>query len=166
MVQAGGWKSTATLCSPGLELGGNDCLPPDGIWSQHEIGSHFSECYGGYYTQEEMRQLIAYGASQGIMLVPEIDMPGHAYASLVAYPWLALEAPPAASLAAMYSISPIPGYDSLPVMCWMNSWRSSRPAHRWTEHIRTPEPLFRMVFPRARVLAEKFTARQQEQMPG
>lgn len=75
-------------------------LLPSGPWNwkNHEIGNHFDECYGGYYTQETMRELIAYGAKRGIMLVPEIDMPGHAYASLVAYPELALEPPPACKL--------------------------------------------------------------------
>ena len=67
-------------------------------WQAHEIGSHFADCYGGYYTQAQMRQLIAYGAERGIMLVPEIDMPGHAYACLVAYPELALEPPPGCKL--------------------------------------------------------------------
>lgn len=67
-------------------------------WRDHEIGSHFDSLYGGYYTQEEMRELIAYGAERGIMLVPEVDMPGHAYASLVAYPELALEPPPGCKL--------------------------------------------------------------------
>ena len=67
-------------------------------WRDHEIGNHFPDCYGGFYTQEEMKQLIAYGAERGIMIVPEIDMPGHAYAALVAYPELALEPPPACKL--------------------------------------------------------------------
>lgn len=67
-------------------------------WSRQEIGNHFPELYGGYYTQDEMRQLVAYGAQRGIMLVPEVDFPGHAYASLVAYPWLALEPPPGCKL--------------------------------------------------------------------
>lgn len=67
-------------------------------WREHEIGNHFAELYGGFYTQEEMRGLIAYGAERGIMLVPEVDMPGHAYATLVAYPELALEPPPGCKL--------------------------------------------------------------------
>ncbi|MBP3498790.1 MAG: family 20 glycosylhydrolase [Akkermansia sp.] len=73
---------------------------PEGDWNwrDHEIGSHFTTCYGGYYTQEEMRGLIAYGAARGIMLVPEVDLPGHAYAALVAYPELALEPPPGCKL--------------------------------------------------------------------
>lgn len=74
-------------------------LPPGPWdWRLHEIGNHFPECYGGFYTQEEMRRLIAYGAERGIMLVPEVDLPGHAYASLVAYPELALEPPPGCKL--------------------------------------------------------------------
>lgn len=67
-------------------------------WRKHEIGNHFIECYGGYYTQDDMRQLIAYGVERGIMLVPEIDLPGHAYATLVAYPELAIEPPPGCKL--------------------------------------------------------------------
>ncbi|MBR5887820.1 MAG: family 20 glycosylhydrolase [Akkermansia sp.] len=67
-------------------------------WKDHEIGNHFPNCYGGYYTQDEMKALVAYGAERGIMLVPEIDLPGHAYAALVAYPELAMEAPPACKL--------------------------------------------------------------------
>lgn len=67
-------------------------------WQLHEIGSHFADCYGGYYTQAQMRNLIAYGAERGVMLIPEIDMPGHAYASLVAYPELALVPPPGCKL--------------------------------------------------------------------
>ena len=67
-------------------------------WRDHEIGRHFPELYGGFYTQDDMRELIAYGAERGIILVPEIDMPGHAYACLVAYPELALESPPGCKL--------------------------------------------------------------------
>ena len=67
-------------------------------WRDHEVGHHFPELYGGFYTQEEMKELIAYGAERGVMLVPEIDMPGHAYACLVAYPELALEPPPGCKL--------------------------------------------------------------------
>ncbi len=67
-------------------------------WRKHEIGFHFDKCYGGFYTQAEMRALIAYGAERGITIVPEIDIPGHVYAALVAYPELALEPPPGCKL--------------------------------------------------------------------
>jgi hexosaminidase len=42
--------------------------------------------YGGFYTQEQVRALVAYAAARGITIVPEIEMPGHALAPLVAYP--------------------------------------------------------------------------------
>ena len=44
--------------------------------------------YGGYYTQEEIRQVIAYARSRHITIIPEIEMPGHALAALAAYPEL------------------------------------------------------------------------------
>lgn len=45
--------------------------------------------YGGYYTQEEVKEVVAYAASRYITIVPEIEMPGHALAALSAYPGLA-----------------------------------------------------------------------------
>jgi hexosaminidase len=44
--------------------------------------------HGGYYTQEQMRQIVAYAADRHIRIVPEIDMPGHAQAAIAAYPEL------------------------------------------------------------------------------
>lgn len=41
---------------------------------------------GGFYTQEQLRALVAYAADRGIVIVPEIDMPGHAQAAVAAYP--------------------------------------------------------------------------------
>lgn len=41
---------------------------------------------GGFYTQDELRKLVAYAAERGITIVPEIDMPGHAQAAVAAYP--------------------------------------------------------------------------------
>ena len=43
---------------------------------------------GGYYTQEQAKELVAYAASKYINIVPEIEMPGHIYSALVAYPEL------------------------------------------------------------------------------
>ena len=44
--------------------------------------------YGGYYTQAELREIVAYAAARHITIVPEIDMPGHMLAALAAYPEL------------------------------------------------------------------------------
>jgi hexosaminidase len=52
---------------------------------------------GGFYTQDTVRHLVAYAAERGITVVPEIEMPGHATAPIVAYPQLAsTEQPPTA----------------------------------------------------------------------
>ena len=44
--------------------------------------------YGGFYTQDEMREIVAYAAERYITVIPEIEMPGHASAALAAYPEL------------------------------------------------------------------------------
>lgn len=44
--------------------------------------------YGGFYTQEEIREVVAYAAQRHITVVPEIEMPGHASAAIAAYPEL------------------------------------------------------------------------------
>lgn len=51
---------------------------------------------GGFYTQAQYRDLVAYAAKRGVEVVPEIDMPGHATAALIALPSLACDgkAPP------------------------------------------------------------------------
>ena len=45
--------------------------------------------YGGYYTQDEIHEVVAYAAKRHIAVIPEIEMPGHATAALAAYPELA-----------------------------------------------------------------------------
>ena len=42
--------------------------------------------YGGYYTQSDIREIVAYAAQRHITVVPEIEMPGHSTAGLAAYP--------------------------------------------------------------------------------
>ena len=44
--------------------------------------------YGGYYTQDEAREIVAYAAARHITVIPEIDMPGHMLAALASYPEL------------------------------------------------------------------------------
>lgn len=42
----------------------------------------------GYYTQEQIKDIVEYAKKRNIMIVPEIDMPGHMSAAIAAYPWL------------------------------------------------------------------------------
>ena len=53
-----------------------------GAWRKEADGS----IYGGYYTQEDIKEIIAYAQKRFITIVPEIEMPGHSLASLASYP--------------------------------------------------------------------------------
>jgi len=44
--------------------------------------------HGGFYTQDDVREVVAYAQARFITVVPEIEMPGHAQAAIAAYPWL------------------------------------------------------------------------------
>ena len=46
------------------------------------------EIYGGYYTQEDIKDIVAYAKSRYVTIVPEIEMPGHSSSALAAYPEL------------------------------------------------------------------------------
>jgi hexosaminidase len=52
------------------------------------------EAYGGYYTQDQIRDVVAYAAERYVTVIPEIEMPGHATAALAAYPELSCTSEP------------------------------------------------------------------------
>ncbi len=53
-----------------------------------------SSRYGGFFTKDEVRQVVAYAAARGITVVPEIEMPGHARAAIAAHPELSCTGAP------------------------------------------------------------------------
>jgi hexosaminidase len=55
-----------------------------GAWRKETMGDGVP--YGGFYTQDEIREVVAYAKQRHIEIVPEIEMPGHAKAALAAYP--------------------------------------------------------------------------------
>jgi hexosaminidase len=67
-----------------------------GAWRTPPAGSpdQGPRPYGGVYTQAEARAVVAYAAARHILVVPEIEMPGHAISALLAYPELGTGAPP------------------------------------------------------------------------
>lgn len=54
----------------------------------HNSGEYDGQPYGGFYTQDEVRDIIAYAQQRFITIIPEIDLPGHQQAALAAYPEL------------------------------------------------------------------------------
>ena len=60
----------------------------EGTMVGHDFSSNDGIRYGGFYTQDEIRDVVAYAAARGITVVPEIDLPGHMLAAMSAYPML------------------------------------------------------------------------------
>lgn len=63
-----------------------------GAWRDSTLVGHYGsdiydgKRYGGYYTQEEIRDVVEYAEKRHITVIPEIEMPGHSSAALAAYP--------------------------------------------------------------------------------
>lgn len=61
-----------------------------GAWRTEADGSR----YGGFYTQQQIREVVAYSRERNVMVVPEIEMPGHSSAAIAAYPELSCSGKP------------------------------------------------------------------------
>ncbi len=65
-----------------------------GAWRDGTIIGRFPgtgnthERYGGYYTQDQVKEIVKYAADRFITVIPEIEMPGHSSAAIAAYPYL------------------------------------------------------------------------------
>jgi hexosaminidase len=63
-----------------------------GAWRNGSMIGHYTDQtfddirYGGFYTQEEIKEIVAYAKERHISVIPEIEMPGHALAALASYP--------------------------------------------------------------------------------
>lgn len=63
-----------------------------GAWRNGSMIGHYTDQtfddirYGGFYTQEEIKEIVAYAKERHITIIPEIEMPGHALAALASYP--------------------------------------------------------------------------------
>lgn len=70
-----------------------------GSWRDSTLIGHFKDSparydrtsYGGFYTREEVKEVLAYAAVRGITVIPEIDIPGHSRATITAYPELSTD---------------------------------------------------------------------------
>jgi len=59
------------------------------VWGQRpQAKEGEAASYGGYYTQEQIKDIIRYAAQRNITIVPEIEMPGHSAAAIASYPYL------------------------------------------------------------------------------
>jgi hexosaminidase len=65
-----------------------------------------SRLYGGFYTQDQVRDIVRYAADRNVTIVPEIEMPGHAEAAIVAYPQLGSVAHPPTGISSDWGVFP------------------------------------------------------------
>lgn len=72
LTSVGAFRAGTQISNYTDSLNGNDHLP-----------------YGGFYTQDEIREVVAYAAERHVTVIPEIELPGHSLAALAAYPELA-----------------------------------------------------------------------------
>ncbi|HMI19260.1 MAG TPA: family 20 glycosylhydrolase [Sphingomonas sp.] len=82
-----------------------------GAWRQDAGAAGFDAegkpvTYGGFYTKDQVRDVVAYAAARHITIVPEIEMPGHATAAIAAYPELAATPTPPTSASPDWGILP------------------------------------------------------------
>ncbi len=87
LVDDNGWR---------IEIKSYPRLTEVGAWRADRSGNHWMECaprqpgepttYGGFYTQEEVREVVEYARQRQVTIIPEIEMPGHTMAALAAYP--------------------------------------------------------------------------------
>ena len=79
-----------------LEIKKYPNLTETGAWRNRTLIGHYGDQphqfdhtrYGGYYTQEEAREVVRYAAERNITVIPEIELPGHSLAALASYPHL------------------------------------------------------------------------------
>jgi hexosaminidase len=74
-----------------LEIRKYPRLTAVGAWRIEPDGTR----YGGFYTQDEVRDIVRFAAARHVRIVPEIDIPGHATAAIAAYPTLGAAIPKA-----------------------------------------------------------------------
>jgi hexosaminidase len=81
LTQVGAWRTQTII---GHQQGGDSTT-----WQFDGVR------HGGYYTQADVREIVAYARDRFVTVVPEIEMPGHALAAIAAYPQLGVTGQPA-----------------------------------------------------------------------
>lgn len=86
LTEMGAWRTFNNQDSVCMERAKEN--PDFVIDPAHIIRKDGKTLYGGFYTQQQLKDLVAYAAARHIDIIPEIDMPGHMMAAINAYPFL------------------------------------------------------------------------------
>jgi hexosaminidase len=74
---------------PGLTQTGAWRVPRTGLWWNRQPPQPGEPAtYGGFYTQEQIKEIVNYAATKKVQVMPEIDVPGHSLSAIAAYPYL------------------------------------------------------------------------------
>ncbi|TXE09140.1 family 20 glycosylhydrolase [Gelidibacter salicanalis] len=87
LTEKGAWRIESSHDIECKKLAKTD--PSFTIDEQHYHDRDGQRMYGGFYTQEQIKEIIAYAAERQIEVIPEIDMPGHFKSAIDNYPFLA-----------------------------------------------------------------------------
>lgn len=85
LVDDAGWRIQIKKYPLLTEVGAFRKDSEIGTWKS---GKTSGQPHGGFYTQEQIKNIVAYAAERNITVVPEIEMPGHSNAAIAAYTWL------------------------------------------------------------------------------
>jgi hexosaminidase len=96
LVDDGGWRLEIKKYPLLTQRGAWRSSPPKETWDYGKIvfpEKRTGEEYGGFYTQDEVRDIVEYAAQRHVTIVPEIEMPGHTWPSISSYPELGCDLP-------------------------------------------------------------------------
>ncbi|MDJ1485193.1 family 20 glycosylhydrolase [Cytophagaceae bacterium YF14B1] len=86
LTEQGAWRTFNNQDSTCMKRAKDN--PDFEIDTKHIVQKDGKTMYGGFYTQQQMKDIIAFAAARHIEIIPEIDMPGHMMAAIKAYPYL------------------------------------------------------------------------------
>jgi len=96
LVDNEGWRIEIKKYPKLTEIGAWRVDQEDKLWNERTPNSANAfanpatapKKYGGFYTQEDIKEIVAYASARGITVIPEIEMPAHAMSAIAAYPEL------------------------------------------------------------------------------
>ena len=96
LVDNEGWRIEIKKYPKLTEIGAWRVDQEDKLWGERTPNSANAfanpatapKKYGGFYTQEDIKEIVAYASARGITVIPEIEMPAHAMSAIAAYPKL------------------------------------------------------------------------------
>lgn len=96
LVDNEGWRVEIKKYPKLTEIGAWRVDQEDKLWNERTPNSANAfanpatapKKYGGFYTQEDIKEIVAYASARGITVIPEIEMPAHAMSAIAAYPEL------------------------------------------------------------------------------